>query len=55
MWWFLLLILVVTIVSLSRAKECYQCGKRNPVVYSKWGARALCDNCWVSNIDSKDS
>jgi hypothetical protein len=45
--WFLLFILSVIIIIFLKARECYECGKRDPVFFSKLKTRALCDKCWV--------
>jgi len=48
MGWILgLSIIAYLVVVMSKAGECYQCGARNPTVYSHMKTRALCDRCWV--------
>jgi hypothetical protein len=49
--WFILFIIIVIAFWFSRAGECYECGKRDPSVFSTFKTRALCNKCWVSGQD----
>lgn len=55
MWWFCLMIFIALIVVFSRAEECYECGSRDPSVYTAGKTKALCDKCWVDSNRTSDS
>ncbi len=54
MWWFLLFVVVVLVIVFSKAGECYECGSRDPSVFSSAKTRALCDKCLVAGECDKD-